>query len=51
MNNIMKIALVILTVAYCVSPMDFFPGPIDDILLIVLSIAAQKRIGQNNEYC
>ena len=47
----MKVILIILAVAYCVSPVDFLPGPVDDVLAVVLAFAAQKRIGHNDEYC
>ena len=39
MNSMVKIALLILVIAYVVSPIDLCPGPIDDALLLVMSAA------------
>ena len=34
-----KIALILGVIAYIVSPVDFAPGPLDDILITVLTMA------------
>ena len=44
MDNTVKIILVALVILYVVSPLDFAPGPIDDILVVLLGMAAQKGI-------
>lgn len=44
MDGVMKGMLIVLVILYVVSPVDFAPGPIDDILVVLLGIAAQKRI-------
>ena len=44
MNQKMKILLAIFVVLYVVSPVDAMPGPIDDLILILLNIGAQRRI-------
>lgn len=44
MDNTVKIILVALVILYVVSPLDFAPGPIDDILVVLLGTAAQKGI-------
>ncbi|MBQ6407129.1 MAG: hypothetical protein IJJ64_03725 [Butyrivibrio sp.] len=43
MNTYMKWILFTLLIVYVVSPMDFVPGPIDDILAIFLLLAANKK--------
>ncbi len=42
MNKFMKIAIVVVIFLYIVSPADAFPGPIDDILAVVLGISALR---------
>ena len=44
MNQKMKILLAIFVVLYVVSPVDAMPGPIDDLILILLNIGAQRRM-------
>ena len=44
MNQIMKILLVIFMVVYVVSPVDAMPGPVDDLILLLLSIGVQREI-------
>lgn len=38
MNNFVKVGLIIFIVAYIFSPIDFVPGPIDDIILAIASV-------------
>ena len=40
MNNYMKVALLIFAILYFVSPVDVCPGPIDDLIVIVMSLVA-----------
>ena len=42
MSDLMKVMLVGLVVLYVISPMDACPGPIDDIIVVLLGIAANK---------
>lgn len=47
MSGVLKGMLIVLIIAYIVSPVDLCPGPIDDILLILFSVcgsAATKTI-------
>lgn len=44
MNNALKIALMALVCAYVVSPVDIAPGPIDDALVLLLSLAASRSL-------
>jgi uncharacterized membrane protein YkvA (DUF1232 family) len=48
----MKWILFTLLIVYVVSPVDFVPGPVDDILAIFLLLAANKSklaIGRRDE--
>ena len=42
MSDLMKVMLVGLIVLYVISPMDACPGPIDDIIVVLLGVAANK---------
>ena len=42
MNNFGKFLLTIFMILYVVSPVDACPGPIDDIIVIVLTQALKK---------
>ena len=44
MDGVMKGMLIVLVILYVISPVDFVPGPVDDILVVLLGITAQKRI-------
>lgn len=44
MDGVGKGMLIVLVILYVISPIDLMPGPIDDLLVILLGIAAQKRI-------
>ena len=49
MNAVAKVMLIAFMALYVISPIDCAPGPIDDIIVVLLSLAAQKRIGVNGE--
>lgn len=42
MNGAMKGMILVLMVLYIVSPIDMCPGPIDDIIVLLIGIAATK---------
>lgn len=42
MSGIMKGMLLILMVLYIVSPIDACPGPIDDIIVLIISLVVQQ---------
>ena len=44
MEKLLKAALTALVILYVVSPLDACQGPIDDILVILLSLAARERM-------
>lgn len=44
MNDVMKGILLILMVLYILSPIDACPGPIDDFIVLLIGLAARKRL-------
>lgn len=42
MDGVMKGMILVLMVLYIVSPIDACPGPIDDIIVLVIGLAATK---------
>ena len=44
MNDLMKGIIIMAILLYIVSPMDIAPGPIDDIIVLLLGLATRKRI-------
>lgn len=36
--------IVLAVIIYAVSPIDFFPGPIDDIILAIVGLASRKKL-------
>lgn len=49
MNNVMKGMILILMILYIVSPLDACPGPLDDFIVLLIGIAARKRLGAMEE--
>ena len=46
-SNYLKTLLMVIVILYIISPIDACPGPIDDIIVAILGIAAKKRISKN----
>ena len=44
MNGITKGMMLVLMFLYIVSPIDLCPGPIDDLIVLLAGIAAQKDL-------
>ena len=42
MNKFYKLALTIFMIFYVISPVDAYPGPIDDLLVILITQALKK---------
>ena len=42
MNNFGKFLLMLFMILYVVSPVDACPGPIDDIVVVILALAMKK---------
>ena len=45
MNGIMKGLILAVMIIYVVSPVDAIPGPIDDIIVTLIGIAARNNLG------
>ena len=43
-NNALKVLVLVAVILYIVSPIDLCPGPIDDIIIAVMGVAARKRL-------
>ena len=41
-NKTVKALIFIVVMIYIISP-DFFPGPIDDLIVLLMGMAAQKK--------
>ena len=48
-NGVMKGMLLILVALYVISPLDLVPGPVDDLLLILLTAAANMKRGSRSQ--
>ena len=44
MNNVMKGMILVLIILYVLSPIDGCPGPVDDLIVILLGMAANKQL-------
>ena len=47
MNGFAKGMLFVLMILYIVSPLDMCPGPIDDLIVLMIGIAAQKSLSSS----
>lgn len=43
MNGIGKGMLILLVIMYCISPIDLAPGPVDDLIVMLIGYAATKN--------
>ena len=43
MKDNKKLIFLILSIIYIISPIDFVPGPIDDVILAICTIVANTR--------
>ncbi len=48
MNNFMKGLVMMAVLMYIVSPIDACPGPIDDIIVLMLGLASRKKLADGN---
>ncbi len=48
-NNLLKGILITAIIAYIVSPVDLAPGPIDDLIVLLLGAAARKKLISNDD--
>ena len=48
-NSVLKGMILVVMILYIVSPLDACTGMIDDIIMLLLGIAARKKIGAGND--
>lgn len=44
MSKLMKLAMLVAIGAYVISPADAIPGPVDDLIIMLLGLAANKKL-------
>lgn len=44
MNDVMKGMLLILAILYILSPVDLMPGPVDDLIILLMVIGSRRRL-------
>lgn len=47
MKDFYKILMIGLIVMYVVSPLDACPGPLDDVIVMLLGMAARRRLTED----
>ncbi len=45
----MRTLILILMIVYVLSPVDFYPGPLDDILVLILGSVLRNRMEKEEE--
>ena len=45
MNDVAKGMMIVLMVLYILSPIDLCPGPIDDIIVLLIGLASSRGSG------
>lgn len=49
MSDVAKGMILVLMILYIVSPIDVCPGPIDDLIVLSIGLAARKWVGTTEE--
>ena len=49
MNGVVKGMLFVLLIVYMVSPVDLCPGPVDDLIMLLLYAAGSKALPSEND--
>jgi uncharacterized membrane protein YkvA (DUF1232 family) len=44
MNDIKKVLIIGAILLYIISPVDLMPGPLDDMIVALIGLAARKKI-------
>ena len=44
MNDIKKVLIIGAILLYIISPVDLMPGPLDDMIVVLIGFAARKKI-------
>ncbi len=47
-KSVLKVLIILGVLAYAISPVDALPGPIDDLIVIILGYVINKRITAKN---
>ena len=50
MSDVLIGIILLAMILYIVSPFDACPGPVDDIIVLLIGIAARKGIGRDENY-
>ncbi len=50
MNGVFKGMILVLVLLYIVSPVDACPGPVDDIVVLLMGLAARKGLSEREDY-
>ena len=48
-KGLLKVLIILGVLAYAISPIDAFPGPVDDLIVIILGVIANRRIAARKE--
>lgn len=48
MNDLMKGIVIMAILVYILSPVDAVPGPVDDIMVLLLGLASRKQLADND---
>ena len=48
MNDLMKGLVIMAILMYIVSPIDLAPGPLDDIIVLLLGLASRKQLADHD---
>ncbi len=48
-NRMLKRIIIALTILYVLSPLDLAPGPLDDIIIMVLGVAFSTVVGEEKQ--
>lgn len=46
MGDVVKGMILVLMILYIVSPIDACPGPIDDLIVLFIGMAARKKVAK-----
>lgn len=44
MKTFVKVLLLVIIAVYVISPADFLPGPVDDVIVLLLGLLSQKKL-------
>lgn len=48
-KGLLKVLIILGVLIYAISPIDAFPGPVDDLIVIILGVVANRRIAVRKE--